>query len=472
MHSRRLRAFLLASTLLAATGGGTGPAAADSLADALVTAYQTSPLLAANQAALRSLDEGVPQARAERRPQVDASVSASSQTTSEDFQKDQVNQLQAFINASLLLFDNGQTKAAVESARNQVAAGRADLKDVEQLVLFNAVQAYVDIRRDEEFVRLAGNDVDRLNETLDATQNRFDVGEVTRTDVSQAESRLAASDSQLAAAEGALEVSRENYRQAVGVPPRNLEPLPPLPPLVASLEEATRIGLQRNPRIVSAQFAERSAVYDFDRALAAKGLSIGVSVGGGFQREGQQSIFGQQFVWDGDLGLEAGVEATLPLYSGGRNDSLVRQSQALLDQRRFQLQDEGRAVTQEVAAAWSQLDVARASIVARREQERAARIAAEGVAEEARLGARSTLDVLDADQELLQAQAEVVQALRDEYVAAYSLLRAMGLLTVEHLKLGIEPYNPDVYFSQVQSGPSGGYDTSAVDRIRARWERN
>ena len=128
MQRRRLRAILLASTLLAAAGGGAGPAAADSLADALVTAYQTSPLLAANQAALRSLDEGVPQARADRRPQVDASVSASSQTTSEDFQEDQLNQLQAFINATLLLFDNGQTSAAVELARNQVAAGRADLK--------------------------------------------------------------------------------------------------------------------------------------------------------------------------------------------------------------------------------------------------------------------------------------------------------------------------------------------------------
>ena len=116
--------------------------------------------------------------------------------------------------------------------------------------------------------------------------------------------------------------------------------------------------------------------------------------------------------------------------------------------------------------------MARASIVARREQVEAARIAAEGVAEEARLGARSTLDVLDADQERLQAEAEVVQALRDEYVAAYALLRAMGLLTVEHLKLGIETYDPDVYFTQVQRGPRGGYDTSAVDRIRARWERN
>ena len=138
----------------------------------------------------------------------------------------------------------------------------------------------------------------------------------------------------------------------------------------------------------------------------------------------------------------------MPLYTGGRNDSIVRQAQALLDQRRFELQDTGRTVTQEVAEAWAQLDVARASIVARREQAEAARIAAEGVAEEARLGARSTLDVLDADQERLQAEAEIVQALRDEYVAALRLLRAMGLLTVEHLKLGIETYDPDVYFTQ------------------------
>jgi len=161
----------------------------------------------------------------------------------------------------------------------------------------------------------------------------------------------------------------------------------------------------------------------------------------------------------------------MPLYTGGRNDSLVRQAQAVLDQRRFELQDEGRAVTQAVGEAYSQLAVASATIVARREQAEAARIAAEGVAEEARLGARSTLDVLDADQERLTAEAEIVRSLRDEYVAAYDLLQAMGLLTVEHLKLGIETYDPDVNFKRVQAGKPGGYDTSAVDRIRARWEQ-
>jgi outer membrane protein len=234
---------------------------------------------------------------------------------------------------------------------------------------------------------------------------------------------------------------------------------------VASLDEATAIALQRNPIIISAQFSERAAVYDFDRALAAKGLSIGANASVGAERQ-------NQIGWDSDIAGSVGLSASIPLYTGGRNDSVVRQAQALLDQRRFELQDEGRTVTQQVAQAWAELEVARASIIARREQVEAARIASEGVAEEARLGARSTLDVLDADQERLQAEAEVVQALRDEYVAGYAVLRAMGLLTVEHLNLGIESYNPDVYFSRVQSGPSGGYDTGAVDRIRARWERN
>ena len=462
------RTLLLAGTLLSAGLAAalvpTG-ASAESLADAMVRAYQTSPLLDANRAALRSLDESVPQARAGRRPQVSATIGASSSTTSENFQDDRLDSVQAQLEATLVLFDSGATKAAIESARNQVAAGRADLKDVEQLVLFNAVQAYVDVRRDEEFVRLASNDVERLDETLRATQNRFDVGEVTRTDVSQSQSRYAASRSQLESARGALEVSRQTFRQAVGSLPGDLEPLPPLPPLPKTVDEALSIGMQRNPTIISAQFSERAAVYDFDRARAAKGPSIGVSAGFGPERT-------NQFGWNTDVGVSASITGSMPLYTGGNNDSVIRQAQSLLDQRRFQLQDEGRSVTQAVAAAWSQVDVARANIVARREQAEAARIAAEGVAEEARLGARSTLDVLDADQERLQAEAEIVQAVRDEYVAAYSLLRAMGLLTVEHLKLGIETYNPDVYFTKVQSGPSGGYDTKAVDRIRARWERN
>lgn len=465
MYPRWLRPALLSSAL--ALGSSFGPSAlsAETLTDALIKAYQTSPLLNSSQAALRALDENVPQARANRRPQIDGFIGATSRATTETLNQ-RIDTGQIALNATLLILDSGQTKAAIESARNRIAAGRADLKDVEQFVLFNAVQAYVDVRRDEEFVRLASNDVNRLDETLSATRNRFEVGEVTRTDVSQSEARLANSRSILAAAEGELEISREAYRAAVGSAPQNLEPLPALPEVPAALADATAIALQRNPRIVSAQFLERAAVYDFDRALAAKGPSVTAGVQAGLQRG--RTTFG---TFDGDIYGEVNLQAGLPLYTGGRNDSLVRQAQAVLNQRRFEVQDTAREVTQNVAAAWAQLEVARVTIVARREQAEASRIAAEGVAEEARLGARSTLDVLNADQERLQAEAEIVRSIRDEYVAVYGVLQAMGLLTVEHLGLGIETYDPDVNFSRVQSAPVGGYDTSVVDRIRSRWER-
>jgi outer membrane protein len=464
MSTPRMSSFFRSAALAAGLAVLPGAVLAQSLADALVTAYQTSPFLDASRAALRGLDESVPQARANRRPQVSTGVGA---RTSQNFDgSDPLHELRATLDASLLLFDNGQTAAAIEAARNQIAAGRADLTDVEQFVLFNAVRAYVDVRQAQEFVRLAVSDVERLDETLRATRDRFEVGEVTRTDVSQSEARLAESDSQLAAARGNLAIAREDYRAAVGVLPGNLEPLPPLPDLPRAVDDAIALGIRRNPQIIAAQYNERVAVYDFDRALAAKGPSVTATASIGARR-GNSSIDSS---WDNTNFGEVGIRGDLPLYTGGRNDSLVRQAQAILDQRRFEVQDAGRAVTQQIGSAWAELEVARASIVARREQAVASGIAAEGVAEEARVGARSTLDVLNADQEQFQAEAEVVRALRDEYVAAYGLLQSVGLLTVEHLGLGVETYDPEANFARVRPGPSGGYDTSVVDRIRARWE--
>lgn len=465
MPLRHLKSFLASSAVAAALLLDPVTLNAQTLADALVTAYRTSPLLESSRAALRGLDESVPIARSARRPQVGAGAGANANNTFDS--TDPVYSLQADLTASLLLFDNGQTAAAVEAARNRIASGRADLKDVEQFVLFSAVQAYADVRRDEEFVRIALNDVERMDETLRATRNRFEVGEVTRTDVSQSEARLAESRSTLAGARGLLEVSREAYRAAVGTLPQNLAPPPPIPELPRALDDAIAIGIRRSPVIIAAQFAERAAVYDFDRAMAAKGPSISATAGLGVRRSNSSMTRD----WDNQGFGEAGIRGTLPLSTGGRNDALVRQAQAVLDQRRHDVQDAGRQVTQQVAGAWTELDVARASIIARREQVEASTIAAEGVTEEARLGARSTLDVLDAQQEQLQAEAEVVRAQRDEYVAAYALLRSIGLLTVEHLGLGVESYDPDVNFSRVQAGRPGGYDTSVVDRIRSRWER-
>lgn len=467
-----LRGVLMLTAAMAVASGL--PARADTLADALVKAYQTSPQLDAGRAALRGIDENVPQARASRRPQLDGAIGGSISGDLDELDR-KLYDARAALNASLLIFDSGATRAGLEAARNAVAAGRADLKDIEQTVLYNAVAAYADVRRDQEFVTLANNDVRRLNETLDATRNRFDVGEVTRTDVSQSEARLAESRSSLAAARGALSVSQASYVSAVGAPPRDLAPLPSKPALPKSVAEAQSITLKSNPQLIAAQFDERVAVYDFDRSIAAKRPSVTARANAGVRRGNAYppSIFGTATddVWSTEPYGEVSIEGSMPLYDGGRNDSLVRQAQALLDQRRYQVQLAGRSVSEAVATSWAELESARAAIVARREQAEAARIAADGVAEEARLGARSTIEVLDADQDLLEAQAQIVQALRDEYVATYGVLRAMGLLTVEHLNLGIPTYDPEVNFDRVQAGPLGGYDTSAVDRIRARWEK-
>lgn len=440
------------------------PASAETLTDTFIKAYQTSPLLDANRASLRALDENVPQARSQRRPQVSATGGAQLQGDVEEFPLNDV--YSAALETSLLLFDNGRTRAAIESARFGVASGRASLLNVEQEVLFNAVQAYMDVLQSLEFVRLARNDVSVLEEQVQAANNRFEVGEVTRTDVSLTQARLATSRGALVDALGNLELARQDYRAAVGLLPGELAPAPPVPALPETADAAEQIAVRQNPQLVAARFNERAAIADFDRARAASGLSIQAQ--GAFEYSGQASLAP---LGNDRFEASAGLGAEVPLYTGGRNSSLVRQAQQRVEQRKFEVQDTGRQVIEQVNNAWSQLEIARALIVANREQVEAAQIALEGVREEARVGARSTLDVLDADQERLRAEAEVVRAERDAYVAAYAVLRAMGLLTVEHLDLGIETYDPDVYFREVQRAPVGGYDTSAIDRIRARWEQ-
>lgn len=461
--AKRLRPFLMTTALVAALALP-GAGSAETLADTLVKAYQTSPLLQSSRAALRATDEGLPQAASAKKIQSQLSATANAISTSDDEFTQIPDYYTAGLEASLLVFDSGQTTAAINSARASIAAARADLLDVEQQVLYSAVTAYMDVRFAYEYLRIAQNDVDVLDEQLRAVNNRFDVGEVTRTDVSLTEAQLQASRATLATAQGNLQTARQSYLAAVGSLPGNLAPPPPIPKLTKSVNEAVAIGLRGNPAIIAAQFAEQGAIADFDRARAAKGLSVSVDGSAGYQGYNRYQGY--------DRGVASlGVSGSVPLTTGGNLDSVVRQAQQVVDQRKAQLQEAGRTVTQNVNGAWIQLAVARATILANERQFEAARIAYEGVVEEARLGARSTIDVLDSNQDRLEAEAEVVRSHRDEYVAAYAVLQAMGLLTVSHLNLGVEQYDPNVYFNAVRGGPRGGYDTSAVDRIRARWQQ-
>ncbi|MEO0388384.1 MAG: TolC family outer membrane protein [Pseudomonadota bacterium] len=443
-----------AGVIAVLTFGLAAPALPDTLADTLKRAYQLSPRLDASRANLRALDEGVAQARAGRRPTIIASANAQqSASITDDLGSDVIDNttITGQITAELTLYDGGQTRSAIEASQAVVAAGRANLKSVEQTLFLDAVTAYVDIRRDQAFVSLGRSNVEVLQQQVQAANDRFELGEVTRTDVSLAEARLAAAQSQLVSFIGQLNISNEVFEAVVGVPPRSLAPPPPLPQLPGTVTGAEAIAMQENPAMIAARFNEVAAQFNVERARGAKRLSVTADLTGSIRNQDVGSpTVGPRATTSS---LQAGVTASYPLYTGGSLESAVREAQASLAEQRFNVQDTARGVKQQTATAWATLEIARAQIVANREQVRAARIAFEGVREEATLGARTTLDVLDLEQDLRDAQVELASSVRDEYVAAYSLLSAMGLLTLEKLNLGIPAYDPDLYYSKVQDGP-------------------
>lgn len=472
----KLRSSLKYCAVIAALVGG-APAQAETLTDTLIKAYQLSPLLEANRHALHSLDENVAQARSGLRPTL--SLGGSAVYDYDHDTGDRTDDYQLKLRATLRLYDGGNTRAAIEAAKISVLAGRTQLVDVEQNILLRAVTAYMDVRRDAEFVSLRNSNVRVLKQQVRAANDRFELGEVTRTDVSLAEARLAAAHSGLAAATGSHEASKEQFLAVVGVPSVNLQAPPSIPQLPPSLTQATAIAMREHPSLNAARFSVTGAEWDLVRAKAAGRPTLDVSANAGFNRRsnpaprdgngdlipgrGQRSIFE-----NGSAGLR--VEGNIPIYQGGRNSSLIRQADAFLSQRKYEVQNEARTIKQNVGLAWSQLAVARASIVANREQVAAARIAFEGVREEATLGARTTLDVLDREQELRDAQVELAASIRDEYVAAYELLSSMGLLTVGHLNLGIPVYNPEVNYQAVQHGPVTTPQGLKLDRIFGRYK--
>ncbi|NNU81357.1 TolC family outer membrane protein [Halovulum dunhuangense] len=444
--------------------GLAGPVAAQSLTETLVTTYQSSPVLESQRAALRGTDEGVAQARALRRPSIDLEASVGLDA-SRDNDWDLADSYTAGLSASLRLYDHGQSAAAIESAKANVASTRAVLRNVEQQVLLAAVAAFMDIRRDQQQVTTARNNVSVLESQVQATRDRFDLGEVTRTDVSLAEARLALAQANLAAVQGNLQSALERYQAVVGSPATSLQSPPPLPSLPASLAEAESIAMRSHPSLEAARFAQTAAEFDLVRARASRGPSVNLTGGLGISNTDNQ--LGQ----NEDIDLRLGLGANVPLYRGGQLSSVVRQAEAAVDRAKFDVQDTARTIRQNAAIAWSNIAVARATIVANREEVRAARIAFEGVSEEASLGARTTLDVLDLEQDLRNAEFRLAASQRDEYVAVYQLLSAMGLLSVDYLNLGIPTYEPDINYNRVQNAPYSTVEGSILDKLRDRYGR-
>jgi len=392
----------------------------------------------------------VPQARAGKRPQVDAQLQGRTSISSASQFDDPTRQATAALNMSLNLYDSGQTAAAVEQAKADGAAARARLRVDEQTVLLNAVAAFMDVRRDIQFVSVARDNVEVLQQEVRASTDRFELGEVTRTDVSLSQAALAASRANLASTQGQLQASREQFRAIVGVPPRDLREPPAPPALPRSLKEAEALAIREHPALLAARYDQTAAEFALRRAMAAGGPTVDLQGSVSIADSEDNDPNSRRRI---DTGATAQITGNLPIYSGGQRSSLQRQAQQNVSQAKFTVQNTARLIRQGVGVAWSGLEVARATVSANQRQVEAARIAFEGVREEATLGARTTLDVLNAEQDLRDAQVRLASSRRDAYVAAYQVLESVGLMTVEHLNLGIPSYNPDVYYSTVESGP-------------------
>ncbi|UXU75818.1 MULTISPECIES: TolC family outer membrane protein [unclassified Paracoccus (in: a-proteobacteria)] len=454
---KALRRPLIAALFASATAL---PATAESLADAMVAAYRHSALLEQNRAVLRAADEDAASALARLRPVVQW-IASHSYTQTEGVSS---RSSQVALNAQVTLYDWGRTALAIDIAKETVLATRAALVDIEQQVLLDAVRAYLDVRSTGEQVELQSNSVRVIGQEQRAASDRFEVGEITQTDVAQANAALAAARAGLAAAQGNLSVARENYRAATGKAPGKLSPPPPTPKLPASLEAARQIAQRTHPQIQRAQRLAAAAELGVAAAAAERNPTLNAEASIGRSRGTSTSILNPGATVTRDSGT-VGLQMSQTIYSGGRLPSAHRKAMARRDEIRAGLLQTSRAVDQAVGTAWAGIDVARAQIRAIDEQIAAARQAYEGVREEATLGARTTLDVLDAEQSLLAARADKIAAEANLQLAHYQLLAAMGLLTVENLKLGIPTYDPSAYYNAVQDAPFTSKQGQSLDRV-------
>ena len=438
------------AALVALAIGFSGPAKAESLADAMVLALKSSPELRSGRANIKVLGERAYQARAGGRINVQGTISITSQFFNlEEWRFPTVLQL----DVTQPIYTGGQVENATEAAEIRISAEEARLIATEQSIILQAVTAYMNVRRDQTLVSLAKNNVRVIREQLRAARERFDVGEVTRTDVAQAEARLAAAKSSLAANQGQLQSSREGYKRVTGKYPGKLKPPPPLPDLPANVEEAVKISLRDDPTIASARLERRAASADIRTAIG--GLLPRVSVLGQVRNNDTLNVRR-----DATSSASVGIQIVIPFYDGGTTYSRVREAQAIVEARASAVTTAMRDAIQNVGIAWSDLTVAGATIRSGQLQVKAARIAFDGVREEAKVGARTTLDVLNAEQELLSARGTLVSAQRDRYVAAYNLLFSVGKLTIGHLGLDLgKTETVSGYYGEIKDR-NFGYDAT------------
>lgn len=442
MTSRIIRAGRAALAGAALTALAAGAASADGLRDAMADAYRNSQLLEQNRFLLRVSDEGVTQALARVFPTLSFVAS-----TSRDIVNDTTTTTARLV-SELVIYAGGSRVAAVQAAEATVEAARQQLVALETQVLLDAVTAYLGVWEAQQVVAVRQANVRVLTTQLRAARDRFEVGEDTRTDVAQAEAQLAQARSELAAAEGTLEIARELFNLAVGRYPNGLAGPGGLPHLPGSEEEAGRIARQENPAVRALQFEVTAAEFAVEEARGAARPTLTLDMQAGETFEAPNAF---QEGRSGSIGLTL----TQPLYRGGQLASLTRQALAQAEATRFALNRQVQVTLQAVGNAYARLRIANAQIQASEQRIRAATLAFEGVREEAALGARTTLDVLDAEQDLLEARISRIEASADLYAASYTILSVTGLLTVSRLDLPVPQYDPEAYGAAFPAGVPG-----------------
>ena len=433
---------------------------AQTLTDALAEAYNTNPQLLAQRALLRATDEQVPQALSFWRPQVTFTGQIGLATASLEAQPGAAAQAAGItrsvthaitrpdviqFQATQPIYRGGRTVAQTRQAINTVESTRAQTLAVETTVFQAVAMAYLDVVRDQALVEVDRNNVEVLRKQLEATQDRFRVGEVTRTDVAQAEAALAQAQGTLVTQQGTLEISRAEYVRAVGHPPGRLMLPRERPALPATREEALSLAANNNFNVISATFAELAARDNID--VVRGQLLPQVSVIGTLARTYDQSVN-----FKGTLTNSAQVTAqlTMPLYEGGAIYSQTRQAEQTVGQRRSQVDDARRAAVQTATQFWSTLQAARASISSFAAAVRAAQIALEGTQQEALVGTRTVLDVLIQNQTLLQTQSQLVTAQHDAALAEFNLASAVGRLIAPELNLPVKLFDMEQHYKEVK----------------------
>jgi outer membrane protein len=465
MRGRGVRAYVLVAAgvccAAAAIGVGCSQAAADTLEWALVQAYQNNPSLNAQRAALRVIDENVPQALSGYRPKISLTAQGgyNYENATQQFPiggslatvqfANQFISRSVGLSGSQTLFNGFQTANRTRQAESQVDGARETLRVTEQQVLLDAATAYMNLLRDAAILELNQSNVQVLTEQLKQTRDRFNVGEVTRTDVAQAGSRLAAGRSALLGAQSNYVTSQANYRRVIGVNPGKLAPGTPIDRLSPkTLPKAIAQGEVQSPSVLA-------AAYGVDVA------SLGVKISEGALYPNltvtANASYGVNPAFETVRATEASVigQLTVPIYQGGGEYSAIRQSKETLGQQRLTLdinRDQARAT---VVQSWGQLDAAKAQIESTTAQVNAAEIALNGVREEARVGQRTTLDVLNAQQELVNARVALVTAQHDRVVASYALLAAVGGLSMRRLGLDVVIYDPMMHYQQIRDAWAG-----------------